>query len=100
MGRVNFKMFYIDAEDHLKNLDYFNDFTNFAPSEDLSGQRIAVFHSSVEVSAKTDLTVKLGARIILDFYASEKIRFRASSTLLTAFTASTPAGKCRNLRPI
>ena len=72
MGRVNFKMFYIDAEDHLKNLDYFNDFTNFVPSEDLSGQRIAVFHSSVEVSAKTDLTVKLGARIILDFYASEK----------------------------
>lgn len=26
----------------------------------------------MEVSAKTDLTVKLGARIILDFYASEK----------------------------
>lgn len=74
IGRVNFKIFYVDAEDRLKNLDYFNDFTNFSPSDDLSGQKIAAVCSTVEVSAKIDLTVKIGARMVLDFFASETNR--------------------------
>ncbi len=79
-GRVNFKLFYVDADGALKNLDYFNDFTHFVPTESVATDRLTSVVACVETTAKTDLTVRVGARIAIDVYASESASVEALIT--------------------
>lgn len=72
LGRVNFKLLYLDAEGEPKSLDYFADFTDKIKCEIKAGAMLNGKITVLETDMSTDGELKLSAVVEITLYALDK----------------------------
>jgi len=73
MGRVNFKLLFLDIDGEPRSLDYFADFTDKIAAPIKAGSSLNAQISVMETDISTDGELKLSAVVEITLYAMEKM---------------------------